>query len=66
VWAKTYDPYPAWTARFQALQAKMIDAAGSTDAYLAEAETERRNGAAAIGKHALERVQQAVAENKAH
>lgn len=66
VWKQAYDPYPTWTARFQALQTKMIEAAGSTDAYLAEAETERRNFATAIGKLALERVQQAIADSKAH
>jgi hypothetical protein len=42
VWAAAYDPYPAWTARFQALQAGMIERAGSTDAFLAKALADRR------------------------
>jgi hypothetical protein len=44
----------------------MIEHAGSTDAYLAEATTERRSLATAIGRLAIECVRQAVADTKAH
>ena len=44
----------------------MIDKAGSTDAFLDEAEAERRTLANGIAKLASERVQHAIAENKAH
>lgn len=41
VWSAGYDPYGAWNARFTALQARMIERAGSTDAFL-QAALERR------------------------
>lgn len=48
IWSAGYDPYPAWTATFQGLVPKMVDAAGSTDGFLAKAEAEHAALAAAI------------------
>jgi hypothetical protein len=42
IWSAGYDPYPAWNAVFTAHVPKMIDAAGSTDAFLAKAEADHR------------------------
>ena len=66
IWAKAYDPYPKWNARFQSLQARMIERAGSTDEFLAAATKARADLAKGLARLALDRVQQAVAENKAH
>lgn len=41
VWSAPYDPYRAWDARFTALQARMIERAGSTDAFLKTARDRR-------------------------
>ena len=40
LWSKPYDPYPSWNELFQGAQARMIEAAGSTDAFLAKARAE--------------------------
>lgn len=48
LWSSDYDPFPAWNRIFTATQAKMIERAGSTDAWLQQAEAQRREVAAAI------------------
>ncbi|MEZ5966206.1 MAG: hypothetical protein R3F56_20385 [Planctomycetota bacterium] len=35
LWSASYDPFPAWTAIFDAHMPRMIEAAGNTDAHLA-------------------------------
>ncbi|MFY7781802.1 MAG: DNA/RNA helicase domain-containing protein [Tagaea sp.] len=42
LWSGKHDPYATWTPKFMALQATMIERAGSTDAFLQRAEGERR------------------------
>lgn len=66
IWSKAYDPYPAWNARFRSMQAKMIERAGSTDEFLARARAARVDQAKGLARLALDRVQQAIAEHKAH
>lgn len=66
IWAKAYDPYPPWNARFQSLQARMLERAGSTDEFLAAATKARTDLAKGIARLALDHVQQAIAEHKAH
>lgn len=66
VWSGAYDPYPSWNATFRELQQRMIERAGSTDAFLAQAENERRQLAAALVQAATGRIQQALAAPKAH
>ena len=48
LWSAGYDPYATWSATFQRLLPAMIDAAGSSDAFLAKVETERAELAARI------------------
>lgn len=66
LWAGKHDPYPTWTARFAALQTTMIERDGSTDAFLQRAETERRELASALAKHAADCVHVAAGAGKAH
>ena len=42
IWSASYDPYPRWNEQFAALLPAMIDAAGSSDAFLAQAVAARR------------------------
>ena len=65
VWSKGYDPYPPWAARFQKLQATMIERSGTTDAFLAAAEAERRELAAKLAELAAEQARLAASEGKA-
>ncbi len=65
LWATAYDPYPPWTAYFASLQPKMIESAGSTDAFLQQAEGERRDEAANLQRLASERIATALG-GKAH
>lgn len=53
VWSAGYDPYPAWTARFTALQARMIEREGSTDAFLRRAVARREALAQAVRQRGL-------------
>ncbi|MBL8756766.1 MAG: hypothetical protein JNK15_25945 [Planctomycetes bacterium] len=65
IWAKAHDPYPPWNARFAALQPKMIERAGSTDAFLQRAETALRDEAAGLRKLASAHLA-TLAGGKAH
>ena len=48
LWRSLYDPFPRWSDAFQQAQAKMIESAGSTDAFLAQAQQGLRAAADAI------------------
>jgi hypothetical protein len=48
LWRTLYDPFPRWTDAFQQAQAKMIESAGSTDAFLLQAQQSLRAAADAI------------------
>ena len=48
LWSKTYDPYPSWNDAFQGSQARMIEAAGSTDEFLAKAQAALQAAATSI------------------
>lgn len=61
VWSDAYDPYPAWTVTFQALLPRMIDAAGSSDEFLARAEAARRELATSLATSAAAHVARASA-----
>jgi hypothetical protein len=65
IWAHGYDPYPPWTARFAAMVPKMIERAGSTDAFLEQAETARKAEAETLRTAAREHMLAALAA-KAH
>ncbi len=52
VWSTPYDPYRTWDARFAALQARMIERAGSTDAFLRTAMERRAALAGTLQKRA--------------
>ena len=66
LWQAKYDPYPAWLAMFQELQAPMIEQHGSTDACLAAVESERRTAAATLTRTAAELLREALAAHKPH
>jgi hypothetical protein len=61
VWCDAYDPYPAWTATFQSLLPRMIDAAGSSDEFLARTEAARRELATSLATNAAAHVARASA-----
>jgi hypothetical protein len=65
LWSKPYDPYPAWLAKFTALQPKMIESKGSTDAFLQAAETARRDEAEGLRRLARDRLATTLGD-KAH
>lgn len=52
IWSAAYDPYPAWSATFASLQARMIEQAGSTDAFLRRAQARRDALAEALRQRA--------------
>jgi hypothetical protein len=57
VWKGTYDPYPAWSELFKTQLPHMIEAASSSDDFLAGAErrrTEQANAISAIAQAAIE------------
>ncbi|MCB9876500.1 MAG: hypothetical protein H6835_02770 [Planctomycetes bacterium] len=58
VWSGDHDPYPAWTALFTSLQPRMIARARSTDTFLENALTERRD----LSKALVERATRLCAE----
>jgi hypothetical protein len=66
LWSGKHDPYATWTPKFMALQATMIERAGSTDAFLQRAEGERRELATALAKLAADCVDAAIGTGKAH
>ena len=66
VWSAAYDPYPAWNARFLSLQPRMIEQAGSTDAFLAAAVAARRELAADLRARAAAQAAAATAPGRAH
>ncbi|MFN9757722.1 MAG: hypothetical protein ACK58X_15050 [Planctomycetota bacterium] len=61
VWSAAYDPYPAWSATFASLQARMIEHAGSTDAFLQRAQARRAALAAALRQRAVAALDAATA-----
>jgi hypothetical protein len=66
LWSGKHDPYATWTPKFMALQATMIERAGSTDAFLQRAEGERRELATTLAKLAADCVHAAIGTGKAH
>jgi len=60
IWSAPYDPYPAWNRIFAAHVPRMIELAGHTDAFLAQALRQRREAAAAIAQAALQALAPAV------
>jgi hypothetical protein len=57
IWSGVHDPYPAWSALFAAQLPRMIEAASTSDAFLARAlarRTEAANAIAAIARAAIE------------
>jgi hypothetical protein len=65
VWSAAYDPYPAWSATFVSLQTRMIERAGSTDAFLERAQARRTALDAALRQRARAALDAATAD-KAH
>ena len=66
VWQATHDPYPAWNATFAGLQPKMLERAGSTDAFLQQVESQRTEQATAWRTLAKRCIETAQAATKAH
>jgi hypothetical protein len=57
VWNGTYDPFPAWSEVFKTQLPRMIEAASTSDAFLARAQarrTEEANAISAIAQAAIE------------
>ncbi|MBK8100380.1 MAG: hypothetical protein IPK26_25055 [Planctomycetes bacterium] len=66
LWRGKCDPHAAWAPKFTALQQTMIARAGSTDAFLQQAERERRELASQLARLGAEAVQVAKDNGKAH
>ena len=66
LWTGKHDPYGTWVPKFAALQEAMIARAGSTDAFLQQAEGERRELAQKLAELGAAAVHVAMDTGKAH
>lgn len=66
LWTGKHDPYTTWVPKFAALQETMIARSGSTDAFLQQAEDERRLLARQLADLGAAAVHVAMDAGKAH
>jgi len=66
LWTGKHDPYATWVPKFAALQETMIRHSGSTDAFLQQAEDERRQIARQFAELGAAAVHVAMDAGKAH
>lgn len=66
LWTGKHDPYATWVPKFAALQEAMIARSGSTDAFLLQAEGERRELAQKLAELGAAALHVAMDAGKAH